>query len=72
MTSRENQTPHYPVVEIVLDGIADWVKQYRQAVDSRSELACCNPDEVKPIANDLGMTPSDPRTAMQKPELPSQ
>jgi hypothetical protein len=70
MISRENQTPHYyPVVELVLDGIADWVKQYRQAVDARSEFAHCTPDEVKAMAKDLGMTPSDLRTlADQGPE----
>ena len=69
MTSRENQTPHYPVVDMVLDGIADWVKQYRQAVDARSEFAHCNPDEIKAMANDLGMTPADLRTlASQKQE----
>ena len=69
MTSRENQTPHYPVVEMVLDGIADWVKKYRHAVGAGSEFTHCNPNEVKAMANDLGMTPSDLRTlAGQEPE----
>jgi hypothetical protein len=69
MTGRENRTPHYPAVEMVLDGIADWVKTYRHAVDAKSEFAHCDPDEVKAIASDLGMTPSDLRTlASQGPE----
>jgi hypothetical protein len=62
VTNEVNQTARYPLVDMVLDGIADWVKQYRQAVDARSEFAHCKPDEVKTIANDLGMTPSDLRT----------
>ena len=62
MTSRENQVPYSRMVEMVLDGIADWVKKYRHAVDAKSELADCHPDEVKAIVNDLGMTPSDLHT----------
>ena len=62
MTSRENQVPHSRMVEMVLDGIADWVKKYRLAVDAGRELADCHPDEVKAIVNDIGMTPSDLRT----------
>ena len=60
MTSRENQVPHYRMVEMVLDGIADWVRKYRHAVDARSEFADCHQDEVKATVNDLGMSRTAP------------
>lgn len=62
MTSRENHMPHYPVVEMVLNGIADWVRTYRNAVGVTNEFAACGPDEIKAMANDLGMSASDLRT----------
>jgi hypothetical protein len=62
MTDRDNPIPHYPVVEMVIDAIADWVKKYRYAADLDNELTHCGPDEVKAIAKDLGMTSSDLRT----------
>jgi hypothetical protein len=36
----------------VLDGIADWVKRYREAIGLRNELADCTPEQVALIARD--------------------
>jgi hypothetical protein len=58
----DNPVPHYPAVEMVINAIADWIKKYRQAVNLNNELARCSPDEVKTMATDLGLTPSDLRT----------
>ena len=58
--------PTYPVVEMVFGAIADWVKNYRYAVCLNEDLANCGPDEVRKIANDLGMTPVDLRELASK------
>jgi hypothetical protein len=69
MTSHDNPMPHYPVVEMVTGAIADWVKKYRYAVGLNDELAHCSPDDVKAMASDLGLTPSDLREmASQGPD----
>lgn len=66
MPSRDNHMPHYPVVEMVIDAIADWVKDYRYATGLNDELARCGADEVKAMARDLGMTPADLRELAAK------
>jgi hypothetical protein len=69
MTRRDNHMPHYPVVEMVIDAIASWVNKYRDSVGFDNDLARCGPDEVRAIANDLGMSPSELRIlASQGPE----
>jgi hypothetical protein len=62
MTNRDNPMPHYPVVEMVMEAIADWVKKYRQTLGLKDELAHCSPEDVQAMASELGMTPSDLRT----------
>jgi hypothetical protein len=62
----ERAVPSYPVVEMVIGAIADWVKNYRYAIGLNEDLANCGPDEVKAIANDLGMTPADLRELASK------
>jgi hypothetical protein len=62
MTNRDNPMPHYPVVDMVVEAIADWVQKYRQTVGLKDEFAHCSPDDVKAMASELGMTPSDLRT----------
>lgn len=66
MPNRDNHMPHYPVVEMVIDAIADWVKGYRYATGLNNEFAHCGPDEVKAMARDLGMTPADLREMAAK------
>jgi hypothetical protein len=56
MASRTHKQPTYPVVEAVIDVIADWVKKYRYAAGLRNELAACAPDEVARAAQDLGVS----------------
>lgn len=66
MTSHDNQMPSYPVVEMVIGAVADWVQNYRHAIGLSDELANCGPDEVKAMASDLGMTPADLRELASK------
>ena len=58
--------PAYPVVDMVIGAIADWVKNYRYTIGLNKEFANCGPDEVRAIANDLSMTPADLRELVSK------
>jgi hypothetical protein len=57
---------NYPVVEMVINAIADWVKNYRFTAGLHDELEACGPDEVRAIAQDIGLTPSDLRELASK------
>src|SRR5262249_2012625 len=61
MDTHGNRMPSYPVVEMVIGAVADWIKNYRHAIGLSEELANCGPDEGKAMASDLGMTPADLR-----------
>ena len=45
MPNRDNQQPSYPVVEVALNAIADWVNKYRNTIGLANELGQCGPDE---------------------------
>ena len=66
MTNRESHLPEYPVVDMVIGAVADWVKKYRYAAGLNNELAHCGADEVKAMAKDLGMTSADLRELASK------
>jgi len=66
MVERTETLPSYPVVEFVIAAIADWVKDYRYAVGLNKDFANCGSDEVRAIANDLGLTPADLRELASK------
>jgi len=70
MPSRDSQQEHFPVVEMVLNSIADWVNRYRNAVGHingcDSGLTRCGPDEVRQIADDLGISPGELRELANK------
>jgi hypothetical protein len=57
MTGRA--VPAYPVVDFVIGAIGAWIRNYRCAAGLNDEFSNCGPDEVKAIANDMGMTPAD-------------
>lgn len=64
-------------LEFVLQGIANWVQKYRDAVGWREELNRCGPEEVARVAHDLGMSTEElvsiarqgPHAADQLPKL---
>ena len=58
MINRENELPSYPLVEMALKAIADWVSNYRNAIGFKNEFSMCGPDEVMRMAKDIGVTPS--------------
>ena len=59
MPSPENELPRTSLIEIVLEGIADWVSKYRRNFGLDNQLGLCAPDEVIRVARDLRLTPSE-------------
>jgi hypothetical protein len=66
MPNRDIQQSNYPVVEMVLDAIADWVSKYRNAIGLNNELGRCSPDEVMQIAKELGVPANQLRELVSK------
>ena len=56
MSASTDKPSGYPVLEMVLDAIAGWVKTFRHAAGLRAELAHCDAEEVARTARDLGMS----------------
>ena len=59
MPNRENQPPSTPLLEVVLNGIANWVSNYRDNFGLPNQLGQCDPNEVMRVARDLGITSSE-------------
>ena len=61
----------------ILDAIATWVRNYREAIGLRNEMANCTPEEVAAIARDmcltseelLSVTAKGPQAANELPRL---
>ena len=66
MVNRENELPSYPLVEMALEAIADWVSNYRNAIGFKNEFGMCGPDEVMRMAKDIGVTPSQLQELVRK------
>ncbi len=60
------QDTNYPVVQMVLNSIADWVSRYREALGGMSDLGRCSADEVGQIAKDLGVSTFELREMVNK------
>jgi hypothetical protein len=60
------QDTSYPVVQMVLNSIADWVSRYREALGGAGDLGRCSPDEVSQIAKDLGVSAYELRSMVNK------
>ena len=58
MINRENKLPSYPLVELAVEAIANWVTSYRNVVGFNNEFDMCRPDEVMRMAKDIGVTSS--------------
>ena len=56
MPNRDSTQPHYPVLDLVLNSIADWVNNYRYTVGAGGGLGRCDRDEVAQIASDIGIS----------------
>jgi len=50
----------------VLDAIADWIKNYRQTIGLRNELAQCTAEEVALMARDIGLSADELLSAAAK------
>ena len=59
MPNRENQLPSTPMLEVVLNGIANWVSKYRDNIGLHNQLEQCDPTEVMRVARDLGISSSE-------------
>lgn len=66
MPDRDNEPQHYPVLERVLNSVADWVNNYRNAVGQNGGLGRCDSEQVMEIASDLGVTPAELRELSTK------
>src|SRR5262249_54696407 len=64
MINHENES--YPLVETALKAIADWVNSYRNAIGFKNEFGMCGPDEVRRMAKDIGVTPSELQELVRK------
>jgi hypothetical protein len=56
MTDDQVHQDNYPTVSFVLDAIAGWVNKYRALAGARDEFGLCSPEDVRQIANDLGIS----------------
>ena len=56
MTDNQVRQDDYPAVSFVMEAIAGWVNKYRALAGVRDELGRCSPEDVRQIANDLGIT----------------
>ena len=66
MINRENKLPSYPLVELAVEAIANWVTSYRNVVGFNNEFDMCGPDEVMRMAEDIGVTPSQLQELVRK------
>jgi hypothetical protein len=66
MINRNNPIADFPFADMVIHAIASWVKNYRYASGLKDEFAHCGADEVRAIANDLGLTTADLRELVSK------
>ena len=61
-----NSTHEHGIVQPILDAISSWVKEYRQAVGLRGELANFREEEIAFIASDMGLTAEELLFAVSK------
>lgn len=66
LPNRDNPQPNSPLVEGVLNAIAEWVNKYRTAVGAHITHGPCGPDEVMQTARDLGVAANQMRELMNK------
>ncbi len=56
MPDHQARQDDYPTVKFVLDAIAGWVNKYRSAAGSLDELGRCSAEDVRQIAQDVGVS----------------
>jgi hypothetical protein len=66
MPDRDSHQAEFPVVDIIVKSIADWVNKFRDATGNAGGLANCDSEEVMAIASDLGLSPYDLKSLAQK------
>ena len=59
MSDQTHQRPKESSAERIIEAIANWITNYRNAVALHAELAHCDAEEVARIAHDLGMGPEE-------------
>ena len=60
-----NRVKHSPL-DIVLSAISNWVNKYRQLTAVDNEFGYCTHDDVRQIAKDLGVPPTELRALASK------
>jgi hypothetical protein len=66
MPNRDIQQPSSPLVETMLNSIADWVTRYREILGRTNDLGQCSRDQVMQIAKDLGVSAIELREIVSK------
>lgn len=66
MPESESPKPPYPMLDMVLTSIADWVNNYRNSVGKNAGLGQCDPGEVAKLASDIGVSPGELRALAKK------
>jgi hypothetical protein len=61
-----NSDTHHPTVDSIFAAIADWVGKFRSHAGNDDTFGQCSPDEVKQMANDIGMSPAELRAIARK------
>lgn len=59
MQNTDTQQP--ATVDSVFGAIADWVRKFRSHAGNDDTFGQCSPEEVKQIANDIGISPAELR-----------
>ncbi|MDO8877440.1 MAG: DUF6455 family protein [Pseudolabrys sp.] len=63
---KSDSREHYPVLELVLNSIADWVNNHRASSGSDGGLSRCDREEIMQIASDLGVSADELRELSSK------
>jgi hypothetical protein len=66
MPSHDTEQPSYPLVELMMNSIADWVTRYRDVLGRTNDLGQCSRDEVAQIARDIGLSANELRELVSK------
>lgn len=64
--NKRDSEQQYPVVDMVLNSIADWVNHYRDSTGQGIGLSRCDSAEVNQIANECGLSAAELRSLASK------
>jgi transcriptional regulator with XRE-family HTH domain len=66
MQNSDLQQPAHATVDGVFGAIADWVRKFRSHAGNDDTFGQCSPEEVRQMANDIGISPAELRAIASK------